>query len=480
MEKKIQDLIWACLPKEVREETKRMFESHMMLDNYEEVGVFCNLFGEHNLTSDTEPKEMLHCSRDFVIEKYKTLIKNRDGHHRINSPELENWYAGRAVELKELFGDKCLPNKEETCMCVHANGTACKHYDSSIVPNGCTLTSCRFESKLPTEQPSVQGEPKFRIGQLVRFLEDWVQNKPLKVINYDAENNTYQLEGLDGFWLGESQLEPYIEPRFKVGDKVIHNHKNREVGEVVAYFPDEKFCYSVRFGKEYHNMAEDQLLPYVEPTKPKFKVGDKVRIIKQNHSLYGKTAIVDVPMKDAPEILVNRMGNLYSFYESDLEPYTEPETKDNMEEKELNLCELLSKGDLLESEFFSPAFGKVTLSEVKPDEYEVVIMDVASACEYSLNPYGCLMSSPYGFCVLFPSRALYEKYPLDAKKAWSIWASERKPKHVLQAEIRLISNDGKTIEDYENVEVEVSDVDLTQAAEAVRETLMKFHEQNQK
>ena len=31
-----------------------------------------------------------------------------------------------------------------------------------------------------------------------------------------------------------------------------------------------------------------------------------------------------------------------------------------------------------------------------------------------------------GVCILFPSRALYEQYPLDAAKAWSVWAEEQK------------------------------------------------------
>lgn len=79
-----------------------------------------------------------------------------------------------------------------------------------------------------------------------------------------------------------------------------------------------------------------------------------------------------------------------------------------------------------------------------------------------------------GRCMLYPSRALYEKYPLDAYSAWMEWKEARKPKYVLQAELRLISNKGMTIEDYECVEVEVSDIDLTQAAEAVRETLRSF------
>lgn len=62
-----------------------------------------------------------------------------------------------------------------------------------------------------------------------------------------------------------------------------------------------------------------------EAKEAKFKCGDRVRIIKQNHPQYGKTATVDTLVRGAyPEVLVNLGGNLISFDKSDLEPYTKP------------------------------------------------------------------------------------------------------------------------------------------------------------
>lgn len=62
--------------------------------------------------------------------------------------------------------------------------------------------------------------------------------------------------------------------------------------------------------------------------EPKFKRGDMVRIIKQNHPQYGKVATVDTFVKGVyPEVLVNLGGNLIVFSASDLEPYTEPKPK---------------------------------------------------------------------------------------------------------------------------------------------------------
>ena len=56
------------------------------------------------------------------------------------------------------------------------------------------------------------------------------------------------------------------------------------------------------------------------------------------------------------------------------------------------------------------------------------------------------------------------------------WKESRKPKYILQAEIRLISLDGRDVEDWEQIEIiGVPDIDLSQAAEVVRDTLVKFH-----
>lgn len=101
-----------------------------------------------------------------------------------------------------------------------------------------------------------------------------VERKKVQEVFIRAENSIpkdakYNVQGVLHILFGDKCLpdKEQPKPKFKVGDKVIHNHKNREVGEVADYSPDEKFCYSVRFGKEYHNMAEHQLEPYTEPEK---------------------------------------------------------------------------------------------------------------------------------------------------------------------------------------------------------------------
>lgn len=160
--------------------------------------------------------------------------------------------------------------------------------------------------------------------------------------------------------------EEQPQPKFKVDDWVIHNHKNCEVGQIVKYFPDKKYCYSVRFGNEYHNMAEHQLLPYPEPET-----------------------------KDEAM-----------------------ETKD--ETKELNLCELL-KGHEGET-FYSPIFGERKFVGIEEGMDYPISFGEAEYYDFGID--GCW--SDGGLPVLFPSRALYEQYPLDPYAAWMKWQEEQK------------------------------------------------------
>lgn len=255
MTKEQQDLAWACLPKEVRDEIKEIYQAKVdsthIGETYQEL-ILDEIFGCHNLTSDTEPEEMLMVSRIEVQEAYKAVVSDK-----------------RRSVLFELFGDKCLPDKEEA-------------------------------------------EPKFPIGSIVRIT---------------------------------NKKNPY------------HGHKGK-FGKVITY--DVKF---------------------------------------------NRYAIEGIPSE---------------WEEGDLEPYTE-ENQESMGEK--NRCE-----------------------------------------KCGANAQQCA-DSP---CQNYPAKEDME------------WKKPRMPKCIVQAQIRLISNYGMAIEDYECVEVEVSDIDLTQAAEAIREALAKFHQQKQK
>ena len=225
-----------------------------------------------------------------------------------------------------------------------------------------------------------------------------------------------------------------------------------------------------------YNLFGDKCLPDKEESKPKFDIGQKVRAkgTKQIGTIkepYSNDVGYRVYFEDGD-------GGWDKEYSADeLEPYTEPETKANMEEKELNLCELLKGCE--GKRFYLLSRGYTTLKGIIWNK---------DTCDYSIVLTGKGRIELYctgketnneAVVILYPSKELYEKYPLDAYSAWMEWAEARKPKYILQAEMRLISLDGRDVEDWEQIEIiGVPDIDLSQAAEAVRETLQKFHEQN--
>lgn len=129
MNKEIQDLAWSVLPKEFKEEVKKIYAALLANikmyrgNNPEQVGTtdpilwertlgikntLCRLFGEHNLTSDAEGEEMLTVSRKQVLEIYQ---------YNEDILSLDPTHSG-AILLKgtfqELFGSKCLPETVDT------------------------------------------------------------------------------------------------------------------------------------------------------------------------------------------------------------------------------------------------------------------------------------------------------------------------------------------------------------------------------
>ena len=111
MRKDQQDLAWACLPKETRIAMRRDYAAPT--NSKRDIGFNSALslyFGHHNLTSDTEPDELLYVTRNTVIEFYKDA-KDRLNLGRETEAMKHHLIAERNL-LFSLFGDKCMPDKE--------------------------------------------------------------------------------------------------------------------------------------------------------------------------------------------------------------------------------------------------------------------------------------------------------------------------------------------------------------------------------
>ena len=209
--------------------------------------------------------------------------------------------------------------------------------------------------------------------------------------------------------------------------------------------------------KERYVLNEDNFIKSEEKPQPKFNKGDKAIVVTNKYGLKGLVGGVCKITEVLPHgyHLMSPTGFWYAT-ESDLEPYTEPETKeetmetkenrnlsqdvancDNPEDKELNLCELL-KGHEGEK-FFSPisnnplklkaVFGR-SLAFFLDEEDDLSIdfdgggrITITSLNDVSQLKY---ITDPKSQCLLFPSHALYEQYPLDPYTAWMKWQEKQK------------------------------------------------------
>lgn len=256
MTKEQQDIAWACLPKEAREEIRDIVKTSGMGIH----GMFDLVFGG-NVTLDTEPEEMLCISRREIICKANAYM-TWTGRGNYEAAYIR----GKFDLLDELFGDKRLPDKD------------------------------LIEDNFAKSEPSVQAEPKFKVGDKV-----------------------YQTSGHD-------RLEEFT-------IKKVYKDKRRGIV----------------------------------------------------YDIQGLITILGV-----------EENNLCWSHQN---PYTEPETKDNKEKKELNLCELLKGCE--GRRFWSDTYGYVTLFHVDRDF--LIFLTKIESLSLLVEPDGT--SAHTGKIVVFPSRS---------------------------------------------------------------------------
>lgn len=96
-----------------------------------------------------------------------------------------------------------------------------------------------------------------------------------------------------------------------------------------------------------------------------------------------------------------------------------PLLKDLIEKKELNLPELLR--DCIGETFFSRSHGEVVLNKVLLESKDEYFLDFTFEGEIFLRFMSDGRRTERGDIDLWPSRELYEKYPLSPVEAWKEW-----------------------------------------------------------
>lgn len=174
-------------------------------------------------------------------------------------------------------------------------------------------------------------------------------------------------------------------------------------------------------------------------------------------------ATVDAIIADNADVL-KRVG-------SDNE---KPTVQENLTvEKELDLCELL-RGHEGET-FYSPIWGECDLRQLNIENNNssqmLINLRLRNNGTRNITASGHLDygTKPLGSPILWPSKALYEQYPLDPLKAWSEWQEEQK-KYGLQ--ISFVGDDG-----WNGVETHLSfnsERDYQKAVTAIKAIIEKY------
>ena len=358
MTKEQQDLIWKCLPKKAREEIKAIYYINLK-DNrkYSESGVWneasaCsarfrlleNLYGKDNLISDTEPEEILMVERKKVQEMFDTGDRNS------------------CATLAALFGDKCLPDKEEPKL-------------------------------------------KFNKGDKVKYKEDICEIIDIEVLDdfpYCIKNGSCTQ------WVAESDLEYYEQPKpkFKVGDKVrikpnakeFHqgyqngyawlDSRNQYVGkvyQVIEVCKDETI--ELDISEKFTYWSPIDLEPYTEENKETME--EKNRCEKCGANVQ---QCADPPCQNYP-----------------------------MEEKELNLCEIL-KGHEGET-FYSPLYGNIKLRAIDNGYVYPLKFDCKGNPNFTTFSKCGKPNILAVECLVFPSKD---------QRDWNKWAEENNKPEIIK------------------------------------------------
>ena len=215
MNKELSDRAWQVLPKEFKEEVKKMHRKYIeCINEYDSnhrngranvmAKIICmnTIFGHHNLTSDAEGEddEMLCVSRKDMQFYYQYYKAKRESEL---SAEQKAYYKGRTKVLLDLFGSKCLPDES----------TDCTPVEVGVAENATT-------SNVDSPEDNVGSlEPKFKLSDTAYYVcSPTVKHKcTVTKVMQNGHSGKWEYNvmfewGKPGMWIPESDLQPCTEP----------------------------------------------------------------------------------------------------------------------------------------------------------------------------------------------------------------------------------------------------------------------------
>lgn len=216
MTEKLQDLAWSILPKEFKEEVKKIYNADDPLVSPEENEIFDYIFGEHNLTSNAEGEEMLTVSRKKVQEFYakcKEVTKNPYSY-----PDYSHESAlSRMTLLDILFGSKCLSDElnEDNFTKSEPKKKSVSEISEEISDRVAKIIKAEFDKIEPNP-----AEPKFKVGDIASYVcSPTLKHKcTVTKVMQNEYSDKYEYNvmfewGKPRMWIPESDLEPYTAPK---------------------------------------------------------------------------------------------------------------------------------------------------------------------------------------------------------------------------------------------------------------------------
>lgn len=266
MNKELQDRAWAALPKETRKQIRQDY----LCGLYNIKNLLMDLFGLHNLTSATEPEEMLCVKRKDVMERIKHLNSHpKEFSHGCFAYE-------RADELINFFGDKCLPDKTDVGFSYRKDfddGSffEAKNGEFTIVakntPNLSNSQKIGKDAEKKSEPADTQNP--FKVGDFVVFKHCI---NVFMITDIRGENVVVDEKNMYSYHLFDKVDS---QPKFKVGDKVCVVIAKDEEREILSIEYDKgQFWYHVS-GKSVQ-FAEKHIEPYQgKPSAPRLSLTDE-------------------------------------------------------------------------------------------------------------------------------------------------------------------------------------------------------------
>lgn len=198
MNKELSDRVWKILPKEFKEEVKIEYKYCLHCNKNASAIKLEQIFGHHNLTSDSEGEEMLCVKASTVRDMYAAndrLIADHIGGGIERQAALINEI------LRTLFGSKCLPDE----------GTNCTPDEKPLTQN--PPENCDNANHISKSDNKPAG-PKYKVGDKVVFkCSDGDVIQTIHGCKYDGIMKDWIYNFAEGGpFFDDGFFEPYTEP----------------------------------------------------------------------------------------------------------------------------------------------------------------------------------------------------------------------------------------------------------------------------